>query len=186
MKKIDELIWGVIGIVSLFVFSKTMDIKLGLYTFFGLIFFYIGFSIIRLFLHRRKISRSGILDIDKMSGIQFEHYLSHLLSKKGYKTKVTQSTGDFGADLILKGQDGRTIVVQAKRYSKNVGIKAVQEIVASTLHYNATEAWVITNSYYTEAAKKLANSNNVRLYNRDHLINWILKQNTKTDTAING
>ncbi len=73
---------------------------------------------------------------------------------------VTRAAGDFGADLILKKVD-KKIVVQAKRYSKNVGISAVQEVVGSKAHYNADEAWVVTNSGFTEAAIDLARSNDV-------------------------
>ena len=40
--------------------------------------------------------------------------------------------------------------------------------------YNATEAWVITNSYYTKQAQKLAESNDVYLIDRDELIEIIL------------
>ena len=41
--------------------------------------------------------------------------------------KVLPPSGDYGADLVLDNKKGRT-VVQAKRYSKPVGVKAVQEV----------------------------------------------------------
>ncbi|WP_053365753.1 restriction endonuclease [Bacillus sp. FJAT-27245] len=108
-----------------------------------------------------------------MDGIKFEHYLKELYSGLGYSVRVTPSSGDFGADLILT-QNGRKIVVQAKRHSSNVGVKAVQEIKAAQSHYHAGEAWVITNSYFTKAAIELAKSNSVKLINRDQLIEQIL------------
>ncbi|CAM4132439.1 restriction endonuclease [Lederbergia lenta] len=110
-----------------------------------------------------------------MTGKQFEEYLYHLLSKKGYKVRLTKTTGDFGADLLLTSPTGKCIVVQVKRYKKNVGIKAVQEVGTAMPHYQASEAWVVTNSYYTKAACTLAKSNDVHLYNREDLINWIVK-----------
>ncbi|NJJ37845.1 endonuclease [Paenibacillus sp. 7028] len=111
-----------------------------------------------------------------MEGVQFEKYLGHLFRAKGYKAEITKAAGDYGADLILQ-KDGKKIVVQAKRYSKNVGIKAVQEAQASIAHYGAAEAWVVTNSDYTQAAYDLAKSNHVRLINRDALIEMILAMN---------
>lgn len=124
-----------------------------------------------------RLKRSGIVDIDKMTGRQFEIYLGHLFQSHGYKAEVTQSAGDYGADLILsKGE--KKIVVQAKRYSKNVGLKAVQEIHTAMNHYGALEAWVVTNSDYTEQAYTLAKSNGVRLINRQELIELILVLNT--------
>lgn len=123
-----------------------------------------------------RLKRSGIADIDKMEGIQFEKYLGHLFRAQGYKIEVTKAAGDYGADLIIQ-KDGKKIVVQAKRYSKNVGIKAVQEAQASIAHYGASEAWVVSNSDYTAAAYDLAKSNRVKLINREALIEMILTMN---------
>jgi len=72
------------------------------------------------------------------------------------------------------------VVVQAKRYSKAVGLKAVQEVTSAKPHYKADEAWVITNSSFTKAAEKLATSNNVRLIGREQLID-ILSKNTSSN-----
>jgi restriction system protein len=123
-----------------------------------------------------RLKKSGIADIDKMDGIQFEKYLGHMFQAHGYKVQVTQASGDFGADLIIQKENKR-IAVQAKRYSSNVGLKAVQEAVASKAHYQAIEAWVITNSKFTEQAKQLASSNNVKLLSRNDLVEMILKMN---------
>lgn len=130
--------------------------------------------------HVERLKRSGIADIDKMEGRQFEKYLGHLFKAHGYDVRVTQAAGDFGADLVIV-KDGKRIVVQAKRYSKNVGIKAVQEAQASIAHYSASAAWVISNSGYTEAAISLAKSNHVRLIDRLELIEMILKLNPGAD-----
>ncbi|MNJ45283.1 restriction endonuclease [Paenibacillus bouchesdurhonensis] len=129
-----------------------------------------------------RLKRSGIADIDKMEGVQFEQYLGHLFQAQGYKTQVTKAAGDFGADLILQ-KAGRKIVIQAKRYSKNVGIKAVQEAQAAIAHYGAVEAWVVTNSDFTAAAYDLAKSNQVRLINREALVEMILAMNPGTAPA---
>lgn len=88
--------------------------------------------------HEERLKKSGIAEIDKMEGIQFENYLGHLLRAQGYKIEVSKATGDYGADLLIQ-KDGKRIVVQAKRYSENVGSKAVQEVQASIVHYKATK-----------------------------------------------
>lgn len=125
-----------------------------------------------------RLKRSGIQDIDKMDGFQFEHYLKLLFTSYGYNVKMTKASGDYGADLILSN-NGKTIAVQAKRYKNNVGISAIQEVVASKGYYNAHEAWVVTNSDFTEAAINLARSNGVRLINREQLIEMILRMKSK-------
>lgn len=119
------------------------------------------------------IRKSGIKEIDKMQGLQFEEFLGSLFRSKGYKVKQTRATGDYGADLILIKGDQK-IVVQAKRYQKYVGLKAVQEVNSSKNYYQAKEAWVVTNSYYTKQAVHLARSNNVRLIDREELIQLIM------------
>nr|WP_242067639.1 restriction endonuclease [Lysinibacillus sphaericus] len=118
---------------------------------------------------RKNIS---IKRIDVMDGWEFEHYLGDLYKKKGYKTKVTSGSRDFGADLVLKKR-GKKIVVQAKRYNRNVGVKAVQEVHSSIKYYKADEGWVVTNSYFTEPAIKLAKSTEIKLIDRDDLIKLV-------------
>ena len=119
---------------------------------------------------RQRHSSAGITDVDKMDGFEFERFLGNLLKSKGYKVRVTQESGDFGADLVIEDCNGLRGVIQAKRYTGNVGIKAVQEIVGSKAYYKATEAFCITNSTYTKAAITLAKSNNVSLLTRKELL----------------
>ncbi|MCL6605661.1 MAG: restriction endonuclease [Paenibacillus sp.] len=138
--------------------------------------------IVRKLKHEERLKKSGIAEIDKMDGIQFEQYLGHLFRHQGYKAEVTQAAGDYGADLVLS-KDGKRIVVQAKRYSKNVGLKAVQEVRGAVAHYGASAAWVITNRDYTEQAYKLAKSNSVRLISRDELIEMLLQMKEKMSAS---
>ncbi|WP_264738902.1 restriction endonuclease [Cytobacillus firmus] len=91
----------------------------------------------------------------------------------GFKPRQTKASNDFGADLVLEGTI--RVVVQAKRYSKRVGIRAVQEIHSARDYYNAQEAWVVTNNFFTTPAIKLANTNKVRLIDRYELVELILE-----------
>ncbi|GAF66437.1 hypothetical protein BTS2_3338 [Bacillus sp. TS-2] len=124
--------------------------------------------------YKKRMIASGINDIDQMDGFQFESYLVELFKARGYKVIKTPNRGDFGADLLLK-KDGLKIAVQAKRYKKNVTIKAVQEIQSALLYYQADEAWCITNSDYTKSTYELANKTGVKLINREKLIKYILE-----------
>lgn len=67
------------------------------------------------------ISQARYLPIDEMDGCQFEYFLADLYQKLGYKIQLTSSTGDYGADLIIKSNVGEQTVIQAKRYSSRVG-----------------------------------------------------------------
>src|SRR5690606_4943814 len=78
----------------------------------------------------RRYAKAGIADVDKLNGEAFEEYLEVLFKQLGYQVKRTPYQGDYGADLVLRQGDEKT-VVQAKRYKRSVGVKAVQEAVAS-------------------------------------------------------
>ncbi|MFC2947671.1 restriction endonuclease [Virgibacillus sediminis] len=95
-----------------------------------------------------------------MSGRRFKKYHQALLKARGHYVQLTPASGDYGADLILATK-GKRIAVQAKGYKKNVGVKAIQEIASAKSHYKSDECWVITNSFFTEQAKKLASSNKI-------------------------
>lgn len=137
--------------------------------------FYIGFKIWLKTRHTARLRKAGIKEIDIMTGEEFEQFLGQLFKRRGFKVSYTATSGDYGADLILK--DGKDIIaVQAKRYSSTVGVKAVQEIIGAVKMYDANEAWVVTNSYFTKQAIKLANINDVYLIDRQELIDMILNK----------
>lgn len=127
-----------------------------------------------LILHEERLRKSGIEEIDKMDGREFERYLATLFKGLKYKVDLTRASRDFGADLVIS-QNGRRIVIQAKRQSKNVGLQAVQQVQTSIAYYRANEGWVVTNRDYTSSAYELARSNRVKLINRDKLIDLILQ-----------
>jgi HJR/Mrr/RecB family endonuclease len=87
--------------------------------------------------------------------------------------RTTTVTGDYGVDLIAKKGDQR-IAVQCKRYSKPIGIAAVQQVVSGAMHHNCTASLVVSNQEFTKAAKQLAQTHNCRLVGRSELPKWIL------------
>lgn len=123
------------------------------------------------------MKKSGIKDIDRMDGYQFEEYLKVLFKALGYRPMVTKKSGDYGADVILKGKN--KIVIQAKRYGykNNVSMDAVSEVFAARSYYKADEAWVITNSFFTKQAKELAKACDVKILNRYELEKFIVQIN---------
>ena len=162
-----------------YLFVFVISIAIGIWTYYktvhqedaiiGAMLTLVGLTLLYKALWRKSIS---IKKIDAMDGWEFEHYLGKLYKKKGYKTKVTKGSSDYGADLVLVKR-GKKIVVQAKRYNRNVGIKAVQEVHSSIKYYKADEGWVVTNSYFTKPAIKLAKSAEIKLIDRDDLIKLV-------------
>lgn len=98
------------------------------------------------------------------TGEQYEHYVAARLKRMGYSgVSVTQLSGDYGADIVAYNPEGRKTAIQCKKYSKSVGIAAIQQVVASKAHYGCSSAMVVTTSSFTTAAKRLAAENNVIL-----------------------
>jgi restriction system protein len=120
-----------------------------------------------------RLKRSGIAEIDRMDGRTFERRLAMLFRRHGYHVEHVGRRGDYGADLIVRRNGTRT-VVQAKRWTKNVGVRAVQEANAAPALYGCSGAIVVTNRYFTEAAKKLARANGVVLWDRNRLVKALL------------
>jgi len=118
---------------------------------------------------RYRYKKCGMYEIDRMSGLEFEGFLDDFFKKRGYHTKRTPGSGDYGVDLICeKTVSGRKekLVIQAKRYQGKVGVAAVQEIIGGMHYYDADTGMVITNSQFTPNAYKLANKSNVVLWDR--------------------
>lgn len=98
------------------------------------------------------------------TGIDFEVYIEDLLINNDFKVKRTPKTGDQGVDLIAI-KNNLTVAIQCKYYSKPVGNKAVQEVIAGKGFYMCDFGCVVSNSSFTSSAKKLAQNSNILLLN---------------------
>lgn len=108
---------------------------------------------------------------DYMTGEDFEIFVAQILSKIDfYNIKTTKGSGDQGVDIIAE-RDSIKYAFQCKRYDKPVGNKAVQEVFAGKFFYHCHAAIVVTNNYFTQSAKELANENGVVLWDRDYIEN---------------
>lgn len=108
-------------------------------------------------------------DFTELSGREFEAYLKDVFEHLNYTVVRTKKTGDQGADLILKSDEGETVVVQAKQWSGAVGNSAIQEAFAAKTHYKASKSMIVTNSTFTRSAKELALSTGVELWDGQKL-----------------
>jgi restriction system protein len=107
-------------------------------------------------------------DVWTMDGLEYEAFCGEILEAEGWKVQRTPPTGDHGVDLIAD-KLGRRVAIQCKKYSTPVGNKAVQEAYSGMKFFDATEAVVVTNSTFTQAAQMLANKLSVALKHHDDL-----------------
>lgn len=114
-------------------------------------------------------------DIDKMTGHEFEHFVASILKRLDYKNvQVTQGSGDQGVD-VLAEKDGIRYAIQCKNYSHTLGNTPVQEVAAGKDFYNCHVGVVVTNNYFTQGGKDLADRVRVLLWDRDKLQEMIEK-----------
>lgn len=104
-------------------------------------------------------------DIDMMTGIEFEEFVASLFEKMGYQSIVTKKSGDQGIDVIVNKNEVKT-GIQTKCYAKDISNSAIQEVVAGIKYHNLNKGMVITNRYFTNSAIRLAESNQIILWDR--------------------
>lgn len=115
-------------------------------------------------------------NIDTISPYDLEKTVEQAYIKLGYEAIATKKSGDQGADVVVRNPNTELItVIQVKQYSSKVGNKAVQEIIAGKAFYNANEAIVMTNNYFTESAITLAENTGVILFDREKFMNFLDK-----------
>lgn len=111
--------------------------------------------------------------IDRMTGVEFENYFTKILLDNGFKSiQTTTASSDYGID-ILCSKNGKKYGLQLKRYKGKVGVAAVQEAVSGTIYYGAKIPCVVTNSFFTAQAIKMADKCNVILVDRNNFENDI-------------
>lgn len=131
---------------------------------------------------RKALLRQGVPDLFALSPREFERLVAAAYEAQGYRVQETGKVGDWGADVVLE-REGHRIVVQAKRWTRRVGVRAVQEAVAAKPVYKAAEAWVVATSTFTNAALELAKANGVRLVNRTQLERLVAESQRKKKAA---
>ena len=134
----------------------------------------------------RKLHRKYTLkQLDKMDGHQFEYACADILKANGYKhVKVTRSSGDFGVDVIAE-KDKVRYAIQCKRYNHKLDNTPIQEVVGGLAYYQCDKGAVMTNQYFTEPAKQLAQVNDIELLDRDTLSHMADKTEKTFDDKLN-
>jgi HJR/Mrr/RecB family endonuclease len=136
----------------------------------------IGFAVLYKFLRVIKVWRwkrnPSLNIIDNMTGLQFERYIAGLLKQQGFRNVQLTEQYDLGVDIVAM-KDGVTWGIQVKRYSGLVKADAIRQVVTALKMYHCDQAMAITNSFFSNVAKELADSNDCTLVDRIKLSNWI-------------
>lgn len=133
----------------------------------------------RRFIDGRTVSddQAGLSNLASMSWDDFEHLVREVFGKefasRGGEVRVTQSSSDGGVDAVAFDPDpisGGKIVIQAKRYTKTVGVSAVRDLYGTTLNEGASKGILVTTADYGPDAYKFAADKPISLLNGANLL----------------
>jgi len=98
------------------------------------------------FVSAQTVDVDSATNLASMNWEEFEHLVRELFDKefasRGGEVKVTRASSDGGVDAIAFDPDpisGGKIVIQAKRYTKTVGIAAVRDLYGTTMNEGANK-----------------------------------------------
>ena len=100
----------------------------------------------------------------RLSPIAFENALQRKLNNLGMKVDTTKTSGDGGIDLEGVDENNNPVLIQAKKYSKPVGVAVVREMIGVRENYQDNPRTIIYSlEGFTKGAYDLANSNGIQL-----------------------
>lgn len=122
-----------------------------------------------------RAGRRTLEQVDRMSGTEFEEYVASLCRRDGC-TEVGRvgGAGDDGVDVTGRLPDGRSMVVQCKRYaaSRPVPPRDLRDLNGSRLHFKADVGVFVTTSRFSDRAMGFAVANGIVTVHRDLLGLW--------------
>ncbi|MFH9041653.1 restriction endonuclease [Streptomyces sp. NPDC017966] len=115
--------------------------------------------------YRLMDSMDVVADLDsrpvlvKLTPTEFEHLIRQLFEAIGMEAWNTQASKDEGVDAVAVSKDpvfNGECIIQAKRYSKLVGVESVQALAGVVEHKRAAKGILITTSWFGRASHDFA------------------------------
>ena len=110
----------------------------------------------------------------------FEHLIRELFEKEfsqnGGECSVTRASRDGGVDAIAFDPDpirGGKIVIQAKRYTRTVGVAAVRELYGTVVNEGATKGILVTTADYGPDSYEFVRGKPLTLLNGANLLHLL-------------
>jgi hypothetical protein len=102
--------------------------------------------------------------IHSLTPTQFEHLVASILKNQGFQVHLTKRTRDGGYDILctsktISGEEVK-IIVECKKYDprRPVGIDIARSVLFVKEKRNASQAMIVTTSYFTKGVKALKSS----------------------------
>lgn len=112
----------------------------------------------------------------------FEHLVREIFGKEfssnGGEVKVTRASRDGGVDAVAFDPDpirGGKIIIQAKRYTRTVGVSAIRDLYGTVMNEGAIKGILVTTADYGPDAYKFALGKPLTLMNGSNLLHLLEK-----------
>lgn len=127
-------------------------------------------------------------DFSALTWQDFEHLLSAVFEKDGFKVVVNGTSGtnrnalggrrrgggDGGADLVMR-RAGTLHIVSAKHWKGRVGVKEVRDLFATVIHHKADRGWLVATGGFTAEAWDFVKGKPINLVNGKRLTEMLEK-----------
>jgi restriction system protein len=113
--------------------------------------------------------------IDAMSGTEFEEVVAELCRRDGCtQVRRVGGSGDNGADVLGQLPDGRTMVVQCKRYAphRTIASREVRDLLGAKVHFAADVAIFVATTRFSPQAEAFAVEHHILTLHRDFFGLW--------------
>lgn len=130
-----------------------------------------------------------LAEVDKMSGLEFEELVAALCRRDGCtQVRRVGGSGDNGADVIGRLPDGRTLIIQCKRYTprSTIAPRELRDLLGSQAHFGADVAAFVTTTRFSRQSEAFAVQNGILAIHRDHLGLWNNGSSLESLIAVNG
>ncbi len=125
----------------------------------------------------RAASTLALDDVLELTPREFEDLTAELLARLGYTgVRRTGGAGDLGADIVCHDPEGRSTIVQCKRFApgSTVGSKVVQTFIGmQTVHHRAERGMIVTSSGFSQPAARLARQHGIVLVDGPRLLSML-------------
>lgn len=101
-------------------------------------------------------------DLTKMDATAFEQFVRQVFEAMGMQGWNTERSGDDGVDAVVFNKDpivGGLTIVQAKRYTRVVGVSHVRELVGAMDEKRAGRGIIVTTSWFASGCWTKARDN---------------------------
>ncbi|HZG96642.1 MAG TPA: restriction endonuclease, partial [Nocardioidaceae bacterium] len=126
-------------------------------------------------------------DLTKMDATAFEQFVRQVFEAMGMQGWNTERSGDDGVDAVVFNKDpivGGLTIVQAKRYTRVVGVSHVRELVGAMDEKRAGRGIIVTTSWFASGCWTKARDNGrVELIEGAHL-RQLVKEHLDLDVLV--